>query len=301
MPHSEAALPTRYALLTVLVAVLTLSIKFYAAWITASVGLLADALEGIVNLVTSVVLVILVRIAKAPPDDDHPHGHDKAEYFANGVQGTLIIVAGMGIATAAYDRFVYPRELEAGAVGLAASLLAAVLNVAMARLLVSAGERARSTALTGEAAHLMSDVWTTVAVVLGVGLVYLTKWPPLDPIIALALSCFIFWTGTKLVKASVAGLMDVAIPNEAQAKIEAVLDEYCESHNIIYHALRSRAAGARIFVSVHILVPGDWSVRKGHELTDEIEAKISQQLDGASVLTHLEPIEEAISFQDIEI
>ncbi len=301
MTHTEATLPTRYALLTVVVALVTLSIKFYAAWITASVGLLADAMESIVNLVTSVVLVILVRIAKAPPDDDHPHGHDKAEYFANGVQGTLIILAGVGIATAAYDRFLHPRGLEAGIIGLASSLLAALLNVGMARLLANAGKQARSTALTGEAAHLMSDVWTSVAVVVGVGLVYVTHWPPLDPIIALLLSGFIFWTGAKLVRGSIAGLMDRAIPAEAQAKIEEVLEDYRRSHSIAYHALRSRAAGARIFVSVHILVPGDWSVRKGHELTDEIEAKIGQQLDGASVLTHLEPIEEAISFQDIEI
>ncbi len=301
MTHTEADLPTRYAFLTVVAALATLAIKFYAALLTDSVGLLADAMESIVNLVTSVVLVALVKIAKAPPDDDHPHGHDKAEYFANGVQGTLIILAGFGIAAAAYDRFTNPKVLEAGAVGLALSALAALVNVGMARLLIKAGKQARSTALTGEAAHLMSDVWTSVAVMVGVGLVYLTHWPPLDPLIAIGLSCFIFWTGAQLVKESITGLMDRAIPAEAQAKIEQILDGYCDSHSITYHALRSRAAGARYFISVHILVPGNWSVRKGHALTDEIEAKISAQVVGASVLTHLEPIEEAISFQDIEI
>lgn len=301
MPHSETELPTRYALLTVVAAVVTLAIKFYAAWLTASVGLLADAMESIVNLVTSVVLVILVRIAKAPPDDDHPHGHDKAEYFANGVQGTLIILAGVGIVSAAYDRFVHPKALEAGVLGLSLSLLAALVNVGMARMLASVGKATRSTALTGEAAHLMSDVWTSVAVTVGVGVVYLTGSPVLDPVIAVGLSLFIFWTGAQLVRESISGLMDQAIPPEAHAKIVEVLESYCQTQQITYHALRSRAAGARIFVSVHVLVPGDWTVRRGHELTDEIEAKISQQLNGASVLTHLEPIEEAISFQDIEI
>ena len=301
MTHTEASLPARYAFLTVIAALVTLAIKFYAALLTDSVGLLADAMESIVNLVTSVVLVVLVKIAKAPPDDDHPHGHDKAEYFANGVQGTLIILAGVGIAVAAYDRFINPKALDAGVIGLLLSTLAALVNVGMAVLLTKAGKQARSTALTGEAAHLMSDVWTSVAVIVGVGLVYLTHWPPLDPLIAIALSCFIFWTGAQLVRESITGLMDRAIPAEAQVKIEQILDGYCDSHAITYHALRSRAAGARLFISVHILVPGDWSVRKGHALTDEIEAKICRELDGASVLTHLEPIEEAISFQDMEI
>lgn len=302
MQHSDAvSLPLRYALLTVVAAVVTLSIKFYAAWLTASVGLLADALESIVNLVTSVLLVTLIRIAKAPPDPEHPHGHDKAEYFANGAQGMLIILAGFGIISASVKRYLHPQPLEAGAMGLALSMLAGMVNLATARLLLGASKAARSRALAGEAAHLMTDVWTSVAVVGGVGLVYVFGWPLLDPGIALGMSAFILWTGLQLLKECVAGLMDASLPLESQAKIKGVLKRYKESHGIAYHALRSRISGARIFVSLHVLVPGTWTVTEGHALLDEIEAEISQVLDGASVLTHLEPIEEEISYQDKDI
>lgn len=301
MTGAEAGIPLRYALLTVLIALLTLSMKFYAAWVTASVGLLSDALESIVNLVTSVVLVILIRIAKAPPDQDHPHGHDKAEYFANGVQGTLIMLAGVGIVTAAAERFQHPRALEAGAIGLVLCLAAGAVNAGTAALLSSAGKAARSKALQGEAQHLMSDVWTSIAVLAGVGVVYLTDWPLLDPSIAVAVSLLVLWTGWELIKQSVTGLMDAPLPAGCQAKIEAVLEGYRRSKGISYHALRSRVSGSRTFVSLHVLVPGSWTVSQGHELLDEIEGKISEVLDGASVLTHLEPIEEDISFQDIDL
>lgn len=300
LPPSEP-LPTRYAVLTVGAALLTLTVKFLAAWFTGSVGLLADAMESIVNLVTSIVLLIMLKIAKAPPDQEHPHGHDKAEYFANGVQGTLIVVAGLGILTAAIPRFKNPQMLEAGLIGLALSTLAGLVNLALASLLRRVGKAARSVALEGEASHLMSDVWTSAAVIIGVGLVFLTGWPWLDPTIALVLSGFILWTGFHLVHDSVEGLMDRSLPAHLQQKVESVLHHYCATQNITYHALRSRASGARIFISVHILVPGHWTVVQGHDLTNKIEAKISETLGGASVLTHLEPIEEPISFEDIEI
>lgn len=295
------SLPIRYALLTVVAALLTLGLKFAAAYVTASVGLFADAMESIVNLVTSVLLVLLIRIAKAPPDDEHPHGHDKAEYFANGAQGILIIVAGVGIVMAAVDRFLEPRPLEAGVLGLLLSLVAGAVNAGTAGLLTQAGKAARSRALIGEAKHLMSDVWTSVAVLVGVGLVFVTGWPPLDPLIAIAMSLFILGVGANLVRESVIGLMDASLPPESVSKVEAVLSGYQQSRGIDYHALRSRISGARIFVSVHILVPGSWTVSQGHELLDEIEAKVSHALGGASVLTHLEPIEEECSFKDIDL
>ena len=301
MSHGDHTMPLRYALLTVVAALVTLSMKFAAAYVTASVGLFADAMESIVNLVTSVLLVILIRIAKAPPDDEHPHGHDKAEYFANGVQGTLIIIAGVGIMGAALDRFLDPRHLEAGAVGIVLSLLAGAVNAGTARLLTQAGKAARSRALEGEAKHLMTDVWTSVAVLLGVALVFVTKWAPLDPLIALGMSIFIFGVGWNLIKESIAGLMDASLPPESVAKVEAVLAKYVQAHGIDHHALRSRISGARTFVSLHVLVPGSWTVTRGHELMDEIEADISKALGGASVLTHLEPIEEEASFQDIDL
>ncbi len=298
---SDDTVPMRYAALTVFAALLTMGIKFYAAWVTGSVGLLSDAMESIVNLVTSVLLVILLRIAKAPPDPDHPHGHDKAEYFANGVQGTLIILAAIGIVTAAVQRLHTPRGLEAGYLGLGLSVVAGLINVALARLLKSVGERIRSHALVGEAAHLMSDVWTSVAVIVGVGLVYMTGRPVLDPIVAIVMSLFILGTGWKLINQFISGLMDASLPAEAQSELEQFLDAYRVRKKFEYHALRSRVSGARTFVSMHVLVPGSWTVSAGHELCDEIEAAVAEQIPGASVLTHLEPIEEEVSFQDIEL
>lgn len=299
--NTGATVPVRYAFLTVLAALLVLGTKFAAAYVTASVGLFADAMESIVNLVTSVLLVVLIRIANAPPDEDHPHGHDKAEYFANGVQGTLIILAGVGIVMYAVERLLSPKALEAGVVGLGLSVVAGAINWGTARLLDKAGTAARSKALQGEAQHLMTDVWSSLAVLAGVGLVYLTHWPWLDPLIALGMSVFIVWIGWNLIKQSVAGLMDVSLDPDSCAKVEAVLARYRDSHGIAYHALRSRVSGARTFLSLHVLVPGDWSVSKGHELMDEIESSISEVLGGASVLTHLEPIEEDISFRDIDL
>lgn len=299
--QSEDNVPMRYATLTVIAAVLTMGIKFYAAWVTGSVGLLSDAMESIVNLVTSIILVILLRIAKAPPDPDHPHGHDKAEYFANGVQGTLIILAAIGIVMAAVERLRSPQGLEAGYLGLGLSVVAGFINVALARLLKNVGERSRSNALIGEAAHLMSDVWTSVAVIVGVGLVYLTGQPVLDPVVAIVMSLFILATGWQLLNRFIAGLMDTSLPPEPQKELEEFLDGYRVKKNFEYHALRSRVSGARTFVSMHVLVPGSWTVSAGHELCDEIEAAVAEQIPGASVLTHLEPIEEEVSFQDIEL
>lgn len=291
----------KYGLLAIAAAVLTLAIKFYAAFITGSVGLLSDAFESIVNLVTSILLVVLLRVAKAPPDDDHPHGHDKAEYFANGVQGVLIILAGIGIATASVERFISPVALESGLLGLSLSVLAGAINLLVAYLLRKAGRETRSTALEGEAAHLMSDVATSVAVLLGVGLVYLTGFQWLDPSVALLLSLFIFRTGWLLLKQFVTGLMDASLDVATHQQLEEILQAYKERHEIDYHALRTRVAGARIFVSVHVLVPGEWSVHQGHDLIDKLEIEIQDKIKGSSVITHLEPLESKKSFQDIDL
>lgn len=298
---SSHALPLRYASLTVVAALLTLSLKFSAAWLTGSVGLLSDALESIVNLVTSVLLVVLLRIAQSPPDHDHPHGHDKAEYFANGVQGALILTAGGGILLAAAERLLAPRPLEVTGLAVGLAVLAGLINVGTAGLLARAGKAARSQALQGEAQHLMTDVWTSLAVLLGVGLATMTGQHWLDPLIAVVMSVLIFVVGGRLLRQSVSGLMDASVSPETRSQVVAILEDYVERHQIAYHALRTRIAGPRIFVSLHVLVPGSWSVRRGHELLHEIELRLQEALPGASVLTHLEPIEEAISFEDIDL
>lgn len=297
----DSKLPIRYAWLTVVAALTTLVLKSGAAWVTGSMGLFSDALESIVNLVTGVTLVVLLKIAKAPPDSNHPYGHDKAEYFANGVQGTLILVAAVGIVLSAVDRFLDPRVLEQGTIGLTLAALAGLVNLLVAGILYRQGKSLNSRALRGEADHLMSDVATSLAVFIGVGLVYYTKLAWLDPLAAVGVSGVIAFTGIKLVRASVKGLMDTALPEQSLRQLEKVLDGFCVREGITYHALRTRVSGARIFISVHILVPGVWSVKKGHELLEEIEADIGAILPGVSVMTHLEPIEEPCSFEDMEL
>ncbi len=297
----DVRLPIKYAWLTVLAALATLALKSGAAWVTNSVGLFSDALESIVNLVTGVTLVALLKIAKTPPDSDHPYGHDKAEYFANGVQGAFILVAAVGIVATALERLVAPVELEKGSLGLSLAVVAGLVNAVVAGILYHQGKRLNSGGLRGEAAHLASDVATSIAVLLGVGLVYYTDVPWLDPVAALLVSLVIGTTGLRLLKASIAGLMDTALPEEARLRLVKVLDGFCERDGITYHALRTRVSGARTFVSVHILVPGKWSVKKGHDLLEQIEASVKELLPGVSVLTHLEPVEEPCSFEDIEL
>jgi len=291
----------KYAWLTVGVALLTLSAKSLAAYTTGSIGLLSDAAESIINLASSLMLVVILRIAKTPPDSGHPYGHDKAEYFANGVQGALILVAGLAIAAASVERFLEPRHLQAGGIGLALAGGAGLMNFMLARYLKIHGGESRSNALIGEAEHLMADVWTSVAVLLGVGLVYITDRPWLDPLVAALVSVFILLTGIRLIARSVSGLMDAALPSVDQARLVSVLEKYKSARGIDYHALRTRVSGARTFVSVHILVPGAWTVTHGHDLLEELESEIARTIEGVSVMTHLEPLEEPSSFKDIDI
>ena len=294
----DVRLPIKYAWLTVVAALVTLGLKSGAAWVTNSVGLFSDALESIVNLVTGVTLVALLKIAKAPPDSDHPYGHDKAEYFANGVQGTLILLAAFSITWAALERLWEPQMLEAAAEGISLAVAASVLNLMAARVLLKKGNALKSDGLKGEAHHLMSDVWSSVA---GVGLVYLTDLTWLDPAAALAVSAWVLITGIKLIKNSVTGLMDQALPPESQAVLLEILEKYQAEKGMDFHALRSRVSGARTFVTVHILVPGAWTVKRGHDLLDELEAEVAEALSGVTMVTHLEPLEEESSFLDTEI
>lgn len=300
MLASMSGATTKYAWLTVFVALITLSAKGLAAYLTGSVGLFSDALESIINLVTSLMLVAFLRIAKAPPDSDHPFGHDKVEYFVNGVQGTLILLAGIGIGVSAGQRFLQPQMLEAGFVGLGLGTAAGLLNFLTAHYIRSHAHEVRSTALQGEADHLMADVWTSLAVLVGVGLVYVTGLSWLDPLAALIVCGVILQTGFRLLQKSILGLMDTAIDGPAQERLIAVLERFKAERECDYHALRTRASGSRIFVSVHILVPGAWTVTRGHELLDDLEHAVSEQLDGVTMFTHLEPLEEECSFQDME-
>lgn len=290
----------KFALLSIAAALVTIALKTLAWWLTDSVGLLSDALEGTVNLAGATVMLAMLVVASRPPDEEHAYGYSKAEYFASGFEGTLILVAALLIAYAATERLFAPRPLENIGAGLIVSVVAAAINYAVARKLFEAGRRYNSIALESDAHHLMTDVWTSAGVVAGVVAVSLTGWLWLDPMIALAVAANIVWSGVKLVKRSLLGLMDRALPAHERRALNQVLDRY-RSQGIDFHALRTRQAGARSFVSVHVLVPAEWSVARGHELAHEIDDQICKALPGATVLTHIEPLGRPESYRDIDL
>jgi len=279
----------RFALLSLIAAVLTIGLKTVAYLLTGSVGLLSDALESLVNLVGAVMAMSMLTIAARPPDDDHNYGHDKAEYFSSGVEGSLILLAAVSIGVTAYERLLAPKPLEQVGLGLGISVGASLINFGVARILFRVGRQHDSITLEANARHLMTDVWTSAGVLAAVGAVSLTGWNRLDPIIALIVAANIIWTGVRLMRQSIAGLMDVALPAQERDVVLGVLEKY-RQEGISYHQLRTRQAGARRFVSLHVLVPRDWTVRSGHEVAERIEKEISQSLPNATVLTHLEPL-----------
>ena len=287
----------RFAWLSILAAVATIALKGAAWWLTGSVGLLSDALESFVNLAAAGVTLAMLTVAARPPDDEYAYGYSKAEYFASGIEGTLIVVAAALIAYAALDRLRAPQPLAAVGIGLALSLAASAVNFGAARVLARAGKHYRSIALEADAQHLMIDVWTSAGVVVAVALVALTGWLWLDPVIALGVAANIVWTGVRLVRRSVLGLLDHALPDADRRAIEAVLDSF-RAQGIDFHALRTRAAAGRSFVSLHVLVPGAWTVQRGHDVLEEIESQLCAAVRSASVFTHLEPIEDPASYRD---
>jgi cation diffusion facilitator family transporter len=296
---SSSLLP-RYAWLSIAAALATIALKTFAWWITGSVGLLSDAMESLVNLVAAIVTLLMLGLAARPPDEEHAYGYSKAEYFASGFEGTLIFAAAAAIAVAAIDRLFAPRPITSVGVGLAVSAVAAAVNLAVAVVLLRAGRRHRSIALEADAKHLMTDVWTSAGVIIAVLLVATTGWERLDPVVALAVATNILWSGVGLIRRSFLGLLDRALPPEERRAIETVLDAY-RSEGVQYHALRTREAAGRSFVSVHVLVPGDWSVQRGHDVLERIEADIRGRLPTASVMTHLEPREDPASFADVAL
>ncbi|HXV14956.1 MAG TPA: cation diffusion facilitator family transporter [Candidatus Krumholzibacteria bacterium] len=291
---------TRFAWLSIGAAVATIALKAVAYFVTGSVGLLSDALESFINLVGAVLALAMLTVAARPEDDTHAYGHSKAEYFASGVEGTLIVLAAGAIAFAAVPRLITPRPLEQIGLGLAVSVVAALVNLLVSLVLRRTAKRYDSVTLAASSQHLLADVWTSVGVVAGVGAVGLTGWQRLDPIVALAVATHIAWTGTRIVVESVRGLMDTALPEREQQAVRAALDQYRDS-GVHYHALRTRQSGAKRFVSVHVLVPGSWTVQRGHELLEKIESDIRGALPNVAVLTHLESLDDPASWKDIAL
>ncbi|GAC58918.1 putative cation efflux protein [Gordonia hirsuta DSM 44140 = NBRC 16056] len=287
---------SRWAMLSIAVAVVTIALKTTAWLLTGSVGLLSDAAESVVNLVAAVVAFIALRIAARPADDEHQFGHAKSEYFSAVIEGVMIVVAAGVIIYTAVERLLHPRELESIGLGLLIAVVASVLNGVVALLLIRVGRSHRSITLEADGKHLLTDVWTTVGVVVGVGLVAWTGWLPLDSIVAIAVAINILVVGYLLIRRSAAGLMDAALTPEDQAEIDQTLDRF-RTGEIDFHDVRSRESGRLRFVQMHMLVPGDWSVQQGHDRVEQVEAALRSELPGLIVTVHLEPIEDPRAYE----
>lgn len=308
MPHKQAehsdlmknrASLTRFAWLSIAAALTTIGLKTGAYLLTGSVGLLSDAIESLVNLASAFIALVMLTIAARPADESHVYGHSKAEYFASIIEGFLILGAAAGIISAAISRLLQPRELEQLGVGLGVSIAASTINFIVARVLLREGRNRRSITLEADARHLMTDVLTSTGVIGGVAIVGFTGWSILDPLIAILVALNIIWTGIQLVGRSASGLMDAALPNQEQSLIQNVMEKYREK-GVNFHALRTRQAAARRFVSVHMLVPGEWTVHDAHHIAEDFESDIRAVLGGVvTVFTHLEPLEDELSMEDI--
>jgi Ca2+-transporting ATPase len=295
LSHGGMPSLTRYAWLSVLAAVLTIGLKSWAYLVTGSVGLLSDAAESLVNLVAALIALGALWFSARPADAGHPFGHGKAEYFASGFEGALILLAAAGIAWAAFERWMHPQPLAQLNVGMAFSAGAALINLAVALVLLRAGRRHGSITLEADGRHLLTDVWTTAAILLALAGIAVTGWLLLDPLIAFLAALQIVWSGFGLIARSVAGLLDAALPSEEKAAIERIFEHY-RGEGIEFHDLRARAAGTQRLVTVHILMPGRYSVQEGHDLSERIEGDIRQAIRNATIVTHLEPLEDAASF-----
>ncbi len=290
----------RLIALSIAAAVATIALKVFAWLLTDSVGLLSDAAESVVNLVAALIALSVILWSTRPPDEEHAYGHEKADYLSAGFEGALILVAAVTIAWAAIDRLLHPTGLSDVGFGLAISVVASVINLGVARMLIGAGKEEDSLTLVADGHHLISDVWTSAGVVAGVALAWLTGWGPLDSIIALLVAAHIVRTGQSLVRESMAGLMDRALPDGQRAAIDAVLAGR-RGESVEFHALRTRKAGRRSFISVHVLVPGEWTVQRGHDFVESVEGELRETVENATVFTHLEPIEDPASFADTEL
>jgi len=296
----QAAPLTRYAWLSIAAAVVTIALKVSAYFLTGSVGLLSDAIESFVNLAAAIVALFALRIVTRPATDEFTFGYSKVEYFSSGFEGGMILLAAASIIITALPRLIHPIPLEQVGWGLLISVIASLINLGVSLVLVRAAKNHNSLTLEADARHLMTDVWTTGGVLVGISLVWLTGYERLDPLIALAVAVNILFTGYRMVVRSGRGLMDAALPPEETVQIRSILDSY-QTQGVSYHSLRSRQAAARKFMAVHLLVPGDWTIRRGHQLAEQIEQQVMRTVPYSNIVTHIEPIEDPISRADMDL
>lgn len=291
---------TRFAWLSIAAAVLTIGLKLSAYFMTNSIGLLSDALESFVNLVTAIVALVALSIAARPADEEFAYGYSKVEFFSSGFEGGMILLAAGSIAVTAVPRLIHPQPLEQVGFGLAVSVVASLINLGVSRVLAKAGRRFDSITLEADANHLMTDVVTTVGVIIGVALVAFTGWVRLDAVIALLVAANILFTGFGLIRRSARGLLDATLPPDDVAAIQGAIEPY-KAEGVVFHAVRTRTAAARGFVSMHVLVPGGWTVQRAHDYAEKIESDIHDLLPQIAVFTHIEPVEDPASWQDMSI
>ena len=291
---------TKFAWLSIFTAVATISLKSIAYFLTGSVGLLSDALESLVNLAAAIIALTMLKIAEQPPDEEHRYGHSKAEYFASIMEGLFIFVAAVAIIVSAVNRIIHPKIIEQAYIGLGISITASIINYVVSVKLLKVGKKYHSITLEADGHHLMTDVITSIGVIVAVFLVAVTGWQILDPIVAIFVAFNIILTGYKLMKRSVLGLLDSSISSEEINIIKSILNKY-ERKGLKFHGLRTRQSAQRRFVDFHVLTPGNWSVRKGHDILEDIEKEIRDSIDKVTISTHLEPVEDPRSHEDISI
>jgi cation diffusion facilitator family transporter len=292
----------KFVYLSIAAAVATITIKLTAYFMTNSVGLLSDGLESCVNLVAAVVALIMINLAEKPADEEHAFGHNKAEYFSSAIEGGLIVVAAFSIIWSAVPRITHPQTVENVGIGLLVATGASLINLAVALVLIRKGKAHRSITLEADGRHLMTDVVTSAGVLIGVGIVKMTGWLILDPLVAIAVALNIIWTGYQLMKRSAMGLIDTVIPEEEEKMIIGILEKYKEKQ-LDFHSLLTRQAGRRKFISFHLLAPNGWTIQEGHDLSEIIETEIRNLFPDTptTIFTHLEPINDPSSFRDIGI
>ncbi|MEI6533517.1 MAG: cation diffusion facilitator family transporter [Candidatus Roizmanbacteria bacterium] len=290
----------KFAYLSLLAAIVTITLKFYAYFLTGSVGLLSDALESVVNLVAAVTAIFILQLSEKPPDDKHVYGHSKAEYFSSVFEGILILIAAVTIIYSSYEKILKPTAISDPYIGLIIAGLASCVNGGVAWYLFIIAKKHKSIVLEADAHHLMTDVYTSIGVIGGLILTAITRLYIIDPIIALLVAINIIFTGVSIIKKSASGLMDIVIPENELNILNDILEKY-KKNDVEFHGVRTRQSGVRRFVSLHVLVPGSWSVKQGHDLCEQIESTIRKNIQKVSVFTHLEPVEDPRSMDDIAL
>lgn len=291
----------KYLYLSIAAAIVTILLKFYAFHVTGSMGLFSDALESFVNLFAALFALLMLHLSRKPADHEHEFGHGKAEYFSSAVEGALILIAAFTIIRSAVPRIIDPQPLENISTGLLFSLMASLVNLLVGLVLINNGKKKKSLLVEADGRHLMTDVYTSVGVILGIILVELTGWLIIDPVIAILVGLNIIYSGYRLIHRSARELMDASIPEDELERVTAYLDSLGD-REIEYHSLLTRMSGPRRFISMHLLVPGEWSVKRGHDCADEVEETIIAMFrEPVTVSTHIEPVEDPASMRDIGI